>query len=61
VVRLGPRRGSGRVPVFWQRPAVFVLPSFGSFTGGADVVTGHGDILFAVAPERVVAFPPSAP
>jgi uncharacterized protein len=43
-----------RVPVFWQRTDSMVLPSFGSFTGGANIAPAPGDRLYAVAPERVV-------
>jgi uncharacterized protein len=46
-----------RVPVFWQRPAYLVMPSFGSFTGGASIQPEAGDSLFAVAPERVIPIP----
>jgi DNA ligase-associated metallophosphoesterase len=44
-----------RVPVFWKRPDYLVLPSFGSFTGGAVIRPDKGDQVFAVGPERVVA------
>jgi DNA ligase-associated metallophosphoesterase len=54
VVTLRRKGGGGRVPVFWQRPDVLVLPSFGSFTGGAEVTAQPGDTLYAAAPERVV-------
>jgi uncharacterized protein len=46
-----------RVPVFWQRPDYLVMPSFGSFTGGASIRPEPGDSLFAVAPERVIPLP----
>jgi metallophosphoesterase superfamily enzyme len=41
--------------VFWQRSDALVLPSFGFFTGGADIVPAPGDRVYAVGPERVVA------
>lgn len=44
-----------RVPVFWQRPDYLVMPSFGSFTGGATIDPEPTDELFAVGPERVIA------
>jgi uncharacterized protein len=44
-----------RVPVFWQRPDYLVMPSFGTFTGGATIAPEAGDKVFAVGPERVIA------
>jgi metallophosphoesterase superfamily enzyme len=44
-----------RVPVFWKRPEYLVMPSFGSFTGGATIAPEKEDQIFAVGPERVVA------
>jgi uncharacterized protein len=46
--------GAGRVPVFWARPAYLILPSFGSFTGAANVHPERGDRVYAAAPERVI-------
>jgi DNA ligase-associated metallophosphoesterase len=46
-----------RVPVFWQRPDSLVLPSFGSFTGGASIRPSAEDRLFAAGPERVIPIP----
>lgn len=54
VVRLWRKGGAGRVPVFWQRSHYLVLPSFGSFTGGANMRPAAGDRIYAVGPERVV-------
>lgn len=53
-VRLSRKGGAGRVPVFWQRAEVLVLPSFGSFTGGARITPSEGDRVYAVGPERVL-------
>jgi DNA ligase-associated metallophosphoesterase len=53
-VRLRRKGGAGRVPVFWQRSHGLVLPSFGSFTGGANVRPAATDRIYAVGPERVV-------
>jgi DNA ligase-associated metallophosphoesterase len=47
------RRSGLRVPVFWQRPAGLVLPSFGTFTGGFAVRPTPGEHLFAVGPTAV--------
>jgi uncharacterized protein len=44
-----------RVPVFWKRADMLVMPSFGSFTGGATIRPIATDTLYAAGPERVVA------
>jgi hypothetical protein len=31
-----------------------VMPSFGSFTGGAAITPESGDRVFAIGPERVI-------
>jgi DNA ligase-associated metallophosphoesterase len=54
-----PGVAGGRVPVFWLRRDVLVLPSFGSFTGGAIVRPERGERIYAVAPERIVPIPGS--
>lgn len=54
VVRLPRTVGGGRVPVFWQRVGGMVLPSFGSFTGGAGIEPGEGDRVYVAGPERVL-------
>jgi DNA ligase-associated metallophosphoesterase len=57
VVKMGsPRRPAPRIPVFWQREAGLVLPSFGVFTGGYVVTPGPRDRIYAAGPERVVPF-----
>ena len=43
-----------RVPVFWQKEDCLVMPSFGSFTGGATIEPQAGEKLYAAAPERVI-------
>jgi uncharacterized protein len=53
----GLRKRAARVPVFWLRAQGLVLPSFGSFTGGYLIVPTQGEQVFAVSPERVIAFP----
>ena len=57
-VRLPGTRQSMRVPVFWRQPDRMVLPSFGFFTGGANVEPNVGDRVYAVGPERVIALAP---
>lgn len=54
-IRLPDARRSVRVPVFWQRAHALVLPSFGFFTGGADVRPASGEKIYAAGPERVIA------
>jgi uncharacterized protein len=54
VLRITARSHRLRVPVFWQRPEVLVLPSFGSFTGGANISPLPADRLYAAGPERVI-------
>jgi len=61
VMRLRRRSGGGRVPVFWQRRAYLVLPSFGSLTGGAEVEVELGDRVFSAGPERVIPLPVGVP
>ena len=54
VVRLTAPTTTVRVPVFWIRPRYLVLPSYGSFTGGARIDPEPEDRLYAAAPERVI-------
>lgn len=63
VVRLGPARSKRRprLPAFWQHARGMVLPSFGSFTGGAVVHARAGERVFVAGPESVVALPPVKP
>ncbi|WP_428311422.1 ligase-associated DNA damage response endonuclease PdeM [Hydrocarboniphaga sp.] len=44
-----------RLPVFWLRERVAVLPSFGAFTGGYPIRAEAGDRVIAVTPERLIA------
>jgi uncharacterized protein len=54
VLRISQRSHRMRVPVFWEKPECLVLPSFGSFTGGANISPAPGDRLYAAGPSRVV-------
>lgn len=54
VMHLARARRRLRVPVFWQRPDYLVMPSFGSFTGGATIEPEGADEVYAVGPERVI-------
>jgi len=47
-------KGALRVPVFWQKAAGLILPSFGLFTGGYAVVPGEGERMFAVGSSGIV-------
>lgn len=54
-VRLSGRgRQWERLPCFWVRRDVTVLPAFGDFTGLGDVELAEGDRAFAVAEGKVV-------
>jgi DNA ligase-associated metallophosphoesterase len=55
VLTLASRHDALRMPVFWQREAGLVLPSFGSMTGGHAIVPARGEQVYAVGPERVTA------
>jgi DNA ligase-associated metallophosphoesterase len=54
VLRIAQRRDRLRVPVFWERPGYLVLPSFGTFTGGANIRPDPSDKVYAAGPERVI-------
>jgi DNA ligase-associated metallophosphoesterase len=49
----GPGRERLRVPVLWLRERYAVLPSFGSFTGGAEIAAKANDRLYAFAADCV--------
>ena len=57
-VRLSGRADdSVRLPCFWLRDGLMVLPAFGSFTGGAYIEREQGDRVLAVAEDRVLELP----
>lgn len=57
-VRLyGRADDSVRLPCFWLRDGLMVLPAFGSFTGGAYIEREPGDRILAVAEDRVLELP----
>jgi DNA ligase-associated metallophosphoesterase len=56
----GRARERARVPVLWLRPDYAVLPSFGSFTGGAEIAAAPSDALYAFAADRVWRLPSSS-
>lgn len=49
---------SVRLPCFWLRDGMTVLPAFGSFTGGARIDRAGGDRVIAIADERLYEVPP---
>lgn len=51
------RRTSLRLPCFLLRQQLLVLPSFGSFTGGAIVTRKEGDRIFVAPGDRVIEVP----
>ncbi|MGH6610041.1 MAG: ligase-associated DNA damage response endonuclease PdeM [Burkholderiaceae bacterium] len=48
---------SVRLPCFWLRDGLMILPAFGSFTGGAYIEREEGDRVIAVGDDRVVEVP----
>jgi DNA ligase-associated metallophosphoesterase len=58
-VRISGRAGDGvRLPCFWLRDGLTVLPAFGSFTGGARIEREDGDRVVAIGDERLYEIPP---
>lgn len=53
VVIVGSRNDRLRLPCFWLQAQCGVLPSFGSFTGGAAIRPGRSDRVLAIAEESV--------
>lgn len=57
-VRISGRAGdSVRLPCFWLRDGLTVLPAFGSFTGGARFDREPGDRVVAMAEDRLYEVP----
>jgi DNA ligase-associated metallophosphoesterase len=57
-VRLTGRADDGvRLPCFWMRPELGVLPAFGSFTGAARIDREDGDRVIAIADDRLYEIP----
>ncbi len=58
-VRLyGVAYDSVRLPCFWLRPALTILPAFGEFTGGARIERAEGDRVIAIAEDKLIELPP---
>jgi len=57
-IRLAGRADdSVRLPCFWLRDGLTVLPAFGAFTGGATIEREEGDRVLAVAGDCLVNVP----
>ena len=57
-VRIGGRADdSVRLPCFWLREGLAVLPAFGSFTGGARFDRAPSDRVVAIAEDRLYEIP----
>ena len=62
VIRIDAFGGDhARLPAFWCRSGVTVLPAFGTFTGGARIRPEPGERTFAIAGGRVVEVPGRRP
>ena len=48
---------SVRLPCFWLREGLTVLPAFGSFTGGACIARSPGERVIALADDRLFEIP----
>lgn len=57
VLAIGDGADHARLPVFWVRPQIAVLPAFGSLTGGARIIPRSGDRVYGAAGRRVVPIP----
>ncbi len=57
-VRLNGRADqSVRLPCFWLRDGLVVLPAFGEFTGGTTIAREDGDRVVAIADDRLFEIP----
>lgn len=57
-IRLSGRADdSVRLPCFWLRDGLTVLPAFGSFTGGACIARSPGERVIALADDRLFEVP----
>ena len=57
-VRLSGRGDDSlRLPCFWWRERLAILPAFGEFTGGATIAREAGDRVVAVAERRLYEIP----
>lgn len=61
VLRLRSATDTLRLPVFWWRAQVGVLPSFGGFTGGHPITREARDRVHAVTPDAVIEIAANTP
>lgn len=54
------RRTALRLPCFWQKQNLLVLPAFGMFTGGSIIHPAPGDRIFTALRDQIVQIPASA-
>jgi DNA ligase-associated metallophosphoesterase len=57
VVLRGRADALARLPCFWLRHRLAILPAFGDFTGGAQITREPGDRVIAIADDRLFEIP----
>lgn len=57
VIVRGRADDSARLPCFWLRDGLVILPAFGDFTGGAPITREPNDRVLAVADDRLFEIP----
>ena len=58
-IRVSGRVDDGvRLPCYWLRAGLAILPAFGDFTGGARIEREAGDRVIALADDRLFEVPP---
>ena len=55
---LSARSDRIRSPVFWFRSSMAILPAFGTFTGGGNIMRRASDRVFLVGPNDIIEIPP---
>ena len=56
-IRVAGRLDSVRLPCYWLRKSVGVLPAFGAFTGAHEISPEPDDRIYALAEERIFELP----
>jgi len=54
------RRTSLRLPCFWEKENLLILPAFGTFTGGSIIHPSPEDKIFTALRDQIVEIPPAA-
>lgn len=57
VIKIGTGRDRMRLPCFWLGRKAFVIPSFGSFTGGFEITPRRHERVYVVAQDSIVEVP----